>query len=130
SDAALVVTTLSGADIADDEFLFFSWKDAQGQALGENDYFPKAYKAYELMPAKVSSTWSDRDGKAVLTLQADQPAFFATASVDVPGYSSDNALTLLPGRPVELVFHPRHGAKVTSADLAKSLKIRNLAETF
>ena len=98
--------------------------------LGENDYFPKPYKAYELAKPSISTNWSDRDGQAVLTLEADAPALFATATVDAPGYFSDNALTLLPGRKVELTFYPRHGAKVTSADLAGSLKVRNLAETF
>jgi beta-mannosidase len=39
-------------------------------------------------------------------------------------------VTLLPGRKTELVFTPRHGRTVTSADLAASLKIRNLSETF
>lgn len=129
-DAALTVTNVSIADLAEDEFLFFVWTDEEGKLLGENDYFPKPYKAYELVEAKVTASWSDRDGKAVLTLEADKPAFFATASVDKPGYFSDNALTLLPGRPVELVFHPRHGASVTSSELADSLKVRHLAETF
>ena len=36
-----------------------------------------------------------------------------TATVDVPGYFSDNAVTLLPGREVKLSFTPRKGAKVT-----------------
>lgn len=130
ADAALGVTTVDMADLRADEFLYFIWKDAQGRVLGENDYFPKPYKAYELVDANVSASWSDRDGQAVLTLDSDKPALFTTATVDVPGYFSDNALTLLPGRPVELVFHPRHGAKVTSDDLASSLKIRHLAETF
>ncbi len=129
-DAALTVAQVSIADLKADEFLFFVWKDEKGAVLGENDYFPKPYKAYELVNATISASWSDRDGKAVLTLEADKPAFFATASVDAPGYFSDNALTLLPGRPVELVFHPRHGASVNSAELAGSLTLRHLAETF
>jgi beta-mannosidase len=129
-DAAVTVTTIPFADLGDDEFLFFRWKDAAGIVLGENDYFPKAYKAYELVPATISAAWSDRDGKAVLTLETDKPAFFATATVDAPGYFSDNALTLLPGEKAELVFHPRHGATIASADLAGSLKVQHLAETF
>jgi beta-mannosidase len=130
ADAAITVTAIAFDTLAADEFLFFTWKDAQGQVIGENDYFPQAYKAYELVPATISSAWSDRDGMAVLTLEADKPAFFATATVDAPGYFSDNALTLLPGRPVELTFHPRHDASVSSAELARTLKVRHLAETF
>lgn len=130
ADAAGSVTTVAGADLAHDEFLFFVWKDGAGNTLGENDYFPKPYKAYELVQPAIATAWSDRDGHAVLTLSSERPAFFATATVDVPGYFSDNAVTLLPGRPVELVFFPRHGASMTSADLSGSLVVRNLAETF
>lgn len=129
-DAALSVVSIAGADLAADEFLYFTWKDSSGQVMGENDYFPKPYKAYELVRPTISARWSDRDGAAVLTLEADKPAFFATASVDVPGYFSDNAVTLLPGRPVDLTFVPRHGAAFSAANLEASLRMRNLAETF
>jgi beta-mannosidase len=129
-DAAITAATIPAADLAEDEFLYFVWKDAQGRVLGSNDYFPKAYKAYDLPEAKLSAKWSDRDGQAILTLESDSPAFFVSASVDAPGYFSDNALTLLPGEPVSLTFVPRHGATVTSAELAPSLSLRHLAETF
>jgi beta-mannosidase len=130
ADAAIETVTVPASDLAADEFLYFAWKDAAGNSLGSNDYFPAPYKAYELTPATISASWSDRDGKPVLVLETDKPAFFATASVDVPGYFSDNALTLLPGEQVELTFTPRHGATVTSSDLAASLTLRHLAETF
>jgi beta-mannosidase len=129
-DAAVEVATVESADLGADEFLFFSWTDAQGILLGENDFFPKAYKAYELGVPTISSSWSDNDGQPILTLETDKPALFATATVDMPGYFSDNAVTLLPGRRTELVFTPRHGHAVTSAELAASLRVRNLAETF
>jgi beta-mannosidase len=129
-DAAMAITEVPMDELEADEFLFFSWRDAGGKLLGENDFFPKAYKAYEIVPAQVSGSWSDRDGQAVLTLESDNPALFTTATVDIPGYFSDNAVTLLPGRKAELVFTPRHGRRVTSGELAPSLKIRNLSETF
>ena len=130
SDAAISITTLQSADLAADEFLFFSWRGAKGNLLGENDYFPKPYKAYELVQPKVRAAWSDNDGQFVLTLTSDQPALFVTATVDIPGYFSDNAVTLLPGRQTELTFTPRHGAKPSAAELVQSLKVRNLSETF
>ena len=129
-DAAIAVTTLHAADLAADEFLFFSWRDAKGKLLGENDYFPKPYKAYELVQPKVRAAWSEVDGQLVLALTSDQPALFVTATVDTPGYFSDNAVTLLPGRQTELTFTPRHGATPSAAELVKSLKVRNLSETF
>jgi len=130
ADAAIAVTAVAAAELAADEFLLFTWKDAAGRVLGENDYFPRPYKAYELARPRIEAGWTDRDGRAVLRLETDRPAFFVTATVDVPGYFSDNAFTLLPGRPTEIVFQPRHGATVRAADLAGSLVVRNLAETF
>ena len=129
-DGAITVTSIPFGSLAADEFLFFSWRDAKGNLLGENDYFPKPYKAYELVQPKVRAAWSDVDGQFVLTLTSDQPALFVTATVDIPGYFSDNAVTLLPGRHTELTFTPRHGAKPSAAELVKSLKVRNLSETF
>lgn len=129
-EGAVTLADLPFADLAPDEFLFFSWRDAKGNLLGENDYFPKPYKAYELVEPKVRAAWSDVDGQFVLTLTSDQPALFVTATVDIPGYFSDNAVTLLPGRNTELTFTPRHGAQPTAAELVQSLKVRNLSETF
>ena len=128
--AAIELRSIAWDELAPDEFLFFSWRDASGNLLGENDYFPKPYKAYELERLTITAGWSDRDGRPVLRLEADKPAFFVSASVDLPGYFSDNALTLLPGRPTELVFTARHGARPSAADLAPSLRLRNLSETY
>jgi len=130
AEAAITVTEIPYDGLAEDEFLYFVWRNAQGQVLGENDYFPKPYKAYELVEAEIRAEWSDSDGQAVLTLESDKAAFFVTATVDAPGYFSDNAITLLPGRNVELTFLPRHGASFRAADLAGSLRVRHLAETF
>ncbi|WEK02748.1 MAG: glycoside hydrolase family 2 protein [Candidatus Devosia phytovorans] len=129
-DGAVTLAELPFADLGEDEFLFFSWRDAKGRLLGENDYVPKPYKAYELVQPKVRAAWSDVDGQLVLTLTSDQPALFVTATVDIPGYFSDNAVTLLPGRQTELTFTPRHGATPSPAELVRSLKVRNLSETF
>jgi len=130
ADAAIAVTDIAMADLAADEFLFFSWRDARGRLLGENDYFPKPYKAYELVQPKVRAGWSEVEGQLVLSLTSDQPALFVTATVDVPGYFSDNAVTLLPGRTTDLTFTPRHGATPSASQLVQSLKVRNLSETF
>lgn len=129
-DAAVAVTTVAASNLGADEFLFFIWSDESGKVLGENDYFPKPYKTYELDLPSIRADVADRDGAVTVTLSADKPALFATVTVDAPGYFSDNAITLLPGRSVDLVFHPRHGNSVTAAELSKSLRVRNLAETF
>jgi beta-mannosidase len=129
-DAALAVTEIPASSLGEDEFLYFIWKDAAGNILGENDFFLKPYKAYELPDAKVSATWSETNGQPVLTLEADAPAFFVTAQTNVPGYFSDNSITLLPGRPVSLTFTPRNGAAANVATLSAGLCVQHLAETF
>jgi len=98
--------------------------------LGENDFFPVAYKYYELPHAEMKAAWSSDDGAPVLTLTADRPALFVTATTDTPGYFSDNAVTLLPGRETRLSFTPRLGARVNRQALARSLRLRHLRETY
>ena len=129
-DAAQVVARVPLAKLKGDEFVWFAWSDADGAPLGEADFFPRAYKDYDPAPAKVRATWSGTDNAPVLTLKTDKPAFFVTASVGVAGTFSDNALTLLPGRPVKLSFTPRLGARVTLTRLEATLRVRHLRQTY
>jgi beta-mannosidase len=66
----------------------------------------------------------------VLVLSADEPALFVTVTASTPGYFSDNALTLLPGREVRLTFTPRKGAVVSRTALAESLGVGHLRQTY
>ncbi|HHY48746.1 MAG TPA: glycoside hydrolase family 2 protein [Alphaproteobacteria bacterium] len=129
-DAATVAARIPLGKLRAGEFLFFTWTDEAGRPLGDNDYFPRAYKEYDLPPARIKASWSGGDGAPVLTLSSDRPAFFVTATVSDPGYFSDNALTLLPGRPARLTFTPRLGARPTRERLAASLRLRHLRETW
>ncbi len=129
-DKAIVATRIALEDLGPNEFLFFSWTGEDGELLGENDYFPKPYRAYEIGQAEVHAAWSSGEAGPVLTLTADAPAVFVTATVDIPGYFSDNAVTLLPGRECRLTFTPRHGQQVTQEALAAGLKLSHLRETY
>lgn len=125
-DKAVVAASIKRSALKRNEFLLFSWTNADGTAIGENDFFPDAYKAYDIAEAKVTARW---DG-AELVLSSDKPALFVTATTDVPGYFSDNAITLLPGRERRLTFTPRKGAKAGKAALAKGLKVSHLRQTY
>jgi len=129
-DAARELAAIALEALGADEFLFFTWTDENGNHLGENDFFPKPYKAYDLQQPQITATWSTAEGRPVLSLESDKPALFTTATLDIPGYFSDNAVTLLPGRKTTLTFIPRHGATPTTEALAVSLKLSNLAETY
>lgn len=129
-DRATELARIALGDLQPTEFVFFSWTGADGRLLGQNDYFPRPYKAYDLPRAKVTLRWERSDAGPVLVLEADRPALFVTATTDVPGYFSDNAVTLLPGRETRLGFTPRQGAKVSQKALASSLVLRHLRETY
>ena len=111
-------------------FLLLEWRDGDGTLIGSNDFFPRAYKYYDLPAAKVDAGWSSDEKGHHLTLQSDACAFFVTAETDCAGYFSDNCVTLLPGRSVTLSFTPRKGAAPSLDDLQNSLKISHLAQTY
>ena len=113
-----------------DEFLFFSWRDDHGALIGENDFFPKAYKYYDLPRAGVKAAWSEGANGPQVSLSSDHVALFVTATSDMPGYFSDNGVTLLPGRTTTLAFTPRLGAKASAKKAAKGFRVRNLSETY
>ncbi|WP_404405333.1 glycosyl hydrolase 2 galactose-binding domain-containing protein [Pelagibacterium halotolerans] len=117
-------------EVGEGQFLFLEWRGHDGTLIGRNDFFPRAYKYYDLPEAGITASWSDGETGPVLTLETDAPAFFVTASVDIPGYFSDNCLTLLPGRPVRLSFTPRMGEAVVRTTLEASLTVRHLAQTY
>ncbi|HVX82848.1 MAG TPA: glycoside hydrolase family 2 protein [Devosiaceae bacterium] len=130
-DAAVEIARIGAEKLRPGEFLFFSWTGEDGRVLGENDFFPEAYKYYDLPHAEVKASWSSDNGAPVLTLTTDRPAFFVTVTApEVPGYFSDNALTLLPGREARLTFKPRLGTKVNPKALAKGLRVAHLRQSY
>jgi beta-mannosidase len=116
--------------VGEDGFLLFEWRDREGSLIGINDFFPRAYKYYDLPQAGINTRWTSDGSGHHLTLQSDACAFFVTAQADCAGYFSDNCVTLLPGRDVTLSFTPRKGAAPTLDDLKNSLRISHLAQTY
>lgn len=129
-DKAVVATSIALSDLGANEFLSFTWATEDGGELGSNDYFPKPYKAYDLAEANVSARWEGSEDEPILVLSSDAPALFVTASVDLPGYFSDNALTLLPGQEVSLAFKSRNGAIATRTALSAGLVLNQLRQTY
>jgi beta-mannosidase len=129
-DEAVELVRLPLSKLDQGEFFYFSWRDGNDDLLGDNDFFPRAYKYYDLEQAKVTAVWSEEGGGPVLTLSADKPAFFVTATTDVPGHFSDNTVTLVPDREKKLTFIPRHGVTTTIEDLADGCRLTNLRQTY
>ena len=61
---------------------------------------------------------------------AERPAFCVKAAASLPGTFSDNAVTLLPGRPVSLAFAPRQDAALAADALQAGLRMRHLRESL
>lgn len=130
-DKAVSATRLALLDLRPNEFLLFSWFDDAGHVLGSNDYFPRPYKAYDLAAPDVAHRWEGPEEEPVLVLAATgAPALFVTASVDVPGWFSDNAFTLLAGQETRLSFVARGAAVATRSALDRSLRVRHLRQTY
>ena len=59
-DGAVDIVRIPAAKLDEGDFLFFSWTGEDGILLGENDFFPRAYKYFELPHAEVTANWSHR----------------------------------------------------------------------
>jgi beta-mannosidase len=130
TDAAKTVGTVLLKDLSDDEFLFFEWHEEGGQTLGRNDFFPRAYKYFELPEAEISATWNFAGDAPELILTTNAPALFVTLGVEIPGYFDDNVLTLVPGLETKLTFTARNDATVSNDVLRESLKIQHLVSSY
>ena len=93
------------SELADQEMLSFGWTATDG-SKGDDIFAPKPYKAYDLLPAKLSLE-TTRDGDAYnLSLTAQAMAFFVTAKASIPGRFDRNATHLGPGHTATVRFTP------------------------
>lgn len=100
TNGAIQLGRIAASDLAEDAFIHFKWSDGAGKQLGENDYFPRRYKTYDVLEPTIETTLStDGEGREVLTLTTDVPALFVTINHGNADVLSDNCFTLLPGRP-------------------------------
>jgi len=87
-----------------------------------NDWQFGYYKDAPLAAARVTAKVEGFN----VTLATDKPAFYVWVNArNVRGEFSDNCLTLLPGRPVKLVFTPKDPA-VTPARFKERLRVEHL----
>lgn len=130
SESAAELVHLQASALEGDEFLFFSWTDHDGELIGENDFFPRPYRFYDLPDAEIKATWSMDGGAPTLLLSSNAVALFVTANLDMPGYFSDNVITLLPGRTVRLSFTPRFAPKQAAMTIGDHVRVNHLKQTY
>lgn len=117
SGEAISLTTVDA--IAADEVLLFRWSGPHGLS-GQDWFAPKPYKTLDVQPAKLAMEQAEDGGDILLTLSAENPAFFVTVEADCPGRFSDNAVLLMPGERQVLRFTPQ------DADATPQFTLRDL----
>lgn len=126
-DRAVEVTRLPADAVGGQAFLHLHWHDADGVHVGENTWFPKRFKAYDLPEACVTARWTDGDVRRELVLETDAPAFYVSVGLGGKVVWSDNAFVLLPGRPKTVrALYAVDGRDVPLAPLENLPSIRHL----
>jgi beta-mannosidase len=100
-----------------------------GKLLSSNEKFFEPYKNLSLPPSHITTGVSAVRGGFKITLAADKFARSVYLSAaEYAGAFSDNYFDLIPGRRVEVVFHPSDA--VALKDFRNKLKIRTMADAF
>ena len=112
-------------------------KKSEVRFTGNDTLFFERWKKCDIRKSHVSAAVSESGGKISIRLDTDLPAFFV--SLDVPGirgFFSDNMLTLIPGKAVDIDFIPsdygleKKSRKITAAMIKKSLDITTLRDSY
>ena len=116
-------------ELRNDTFAFLSLVSGDGILLATNTIIGGEYKDCSLGKPGIVVETSDKGRKWTIKLTSDLPAFFVWLEAEgIKGHFSDNSLTLLPGRPVELTFTPLNGDSFES--FTRALKITDLASIY
>jgi beta-mannosidase len=106
-DAAVEVLRVARSALGGDRLLGWSWRHAGG--AGAEHHAPRPYKAYDLCPPGIGMQVTEVPDGWEITLRATALALFVSLEADRAGRFSDNAVTLIPGRPVTIAFRPEGG---------------------
>lgn len=95
-----------------------------------NQHFFARFKACEIVPATLrSAVTALAGGRFQVRLESDKPALWAWANATgIAGEFDDNCVSVLPGRPLDLVFTPRQ--PVTLAAFTSALEVKHLRQTY
>ncbi len=95
-----------------------------------NEWLFDFFKNHDLAKTDVKATFAEKDGKFLVTLSADKPAFFVWANVwRTRGEFDDNSFTLYPGEPRTITFSPKVPGLTLDA-FKKAFSVTHLRETY
>ena len=124
SDRALLLARIAN-DASPDEFLVFSWNE--GSQMRRDHFTVQPYKRLPLqnpgLQVKVSEAG---EGRWRFHIRAENPAFFVALETAAEGVFSDNAVMVLPGAPVDLIWTPRGAV----TDPREGLTVRDLWSSY
>jgi len=121
-------------DNADESKVFVEIQTSVIAASGKtythgNTYFFQPFKRCDIEVSKVKAKAKQENGKFVVELSTDKPAFFVV--LDTPGVAgifSDNSFTLLPGKTYTVEFAPKEPATLKAIEHV--LEVKTLRETY
>ncbi|MFL7010907.1 beta-mannosidase [Enterovibrio norvegicus] len=102
------------------EGFFHAVVECDGQTF-TNTWFDDAYKLLPLPKANIETKVEEVDGRVMVTLSADKPAFFVHPEFDGEGGDTgrfdDSSVTLLPSQPITLEYTGNTSAEQVKAGL-------------
>ena len=131
---ALKLGTLRAGELQgrpEERFLRLSLEARTGRETTRhsNDFFCVPFKRMELPLAQVRAQAVEKQGRFLVRLTTDRPAFFLTLETPgLKGVFSDNSFTLLPGAKIEIEFEPRE--KTSLGRFRRALALRHLRQNY
>lgn len=96
-----------------------------GQKLS-NTWFDDVFKKLPLPQANIEAVVTEHQGRVLLTLTTDKPAFFVHPEYAGSGRFDDASITLLPGKPITLEYI----GEASANDIRLGLTIYHLAGSY
>ena len=107
--------------------------DGRAGAVAEsvsNEWMFDLFMNMNLVKTGIKTTFAEKDGKFLVALEAEKPAFFVWANVwRTRGEFDDNSITLYPGEPRTLTFTPKESGLTRDA-FRKSFSVMHLRDTY
>ena len=95
-----------------------------------NEWMFDLFMNSNLAKTDVRTAFAEKDGKFLVTLSADKPAFFVWANVwRTRGEFDDNSFTLYPGEPRTIAFAPKAPGMTLDA-FKKAFTVMHLRDTY
>lgn len=125
TERSVELVRIAASELAENEMLHYTWVESDLSAsagananeanayaahVGENQYYTKRYKEYELGNPEIQTIIGKDELGDYLEVSADKVALFVTLNHGDADVYSDNGFTLLPNRPKRIyVSRPRAG---------------------